>query len=240
MGAPWLFLANALSYIYSGVSLLFIKPLPSQMKVRSQPDLGRDIREGLQKVRQTPGLLFVFLVVACLNFFGYIVFIMYLPMFTLSPSLGIAAFGPVMAASVAGSLLGQALWAKLRIQPDRRCLVFCLSGFLSNALLVAFPFAGFIWLLMLLIFLSGMASSGINIALSTALQLNVEPEYQGRVFSLMGMIGGLLVPLAMVFGGLLGETGQFRLIIAGAAVLLSLIFVYPAFNAQARRFFAAT
>jgi MFS family permease len=175
-------------------------------------------------IQSTPGLLSLFVIISFLNFFGYMVITLYLPLFKNAPTLGPAIYGLVMAFSTGGLLVGNIIYARIPIKPKSRPVFFCVSGVISNILIVFFPFFTSIPILVVIIFLSGLISTAINIVLETAFQLSVPSEYQGRVFAFVGMVGGFLVPAAMIIGGFLAEVFDLRIIIAICACILALLF----------------
>ncbi len=238
-GAPLAFLVNGISYIYCAVSEMFIKSMPPVLKQEKRKPILAEAVAGAKLLKSVRGLLPVFIIIAFLNFFGYMVVTFYMPFFQRKPEFGPATFGLVMAFSMLGGLIGELFFSIKAIPEKTRAALFCIAGGLSNLFIVIFPFFNNQLILMALIFMSGLTGAAINIVLSTALQFSIPSDYHGRVFAFVGMIGGLLVPLAMIMAGVLAEFANLSLLIAGCAGILTVLFVMSYFSGAVRDFLTA-
>ena len=236
IGAPLIFLGNGISYLFSAISELFLKPLPGEKTRTAEETYWQKIKKGGEQVLKTSGLLQIFIIIAFLNFFGYMVVTLYIPFFAQSSELGVINYGIVMACSTAGTLFGQLIFSKIEIKENHRDKYFCFAGVLSNLFIVFFPFFQSMPILIILIFLSGLISTPINIVLITSMQLSVPSKFLGRVFSLVGMVGGFLVPLAMVTAGIIAEIIDAQIIISICASALVILFGGSFFSQSLRTF----
>lgn len=245
LGAPLMFVLDGVSYIFSGITEMFITD--TWKKPEAKPGTGHPFRDFLGETRE--GLRYVwartgmrdFILVACLlNFLG-------MPMFVLLPfyvdtNLGAGAgwYGFLLAAmsigAVAGYLIAGAV--PLKGQPLGWTLV---SGLLLGPLF--FAAVGFVshpWAALALCFASGLSLGVVNIYLITLLQKSTPRELRGRVIGLLATLAGGLSPLGSALGGWLGDlTGKNIPLLFGSvgalSVLVTLVF---ATRRECRKFLA--
>ncbi|MCL2004216.1 MAG: MFS transporter [Oscillospiraceae bacterium] len=102
-----------------------------------------------------------------------------------------------------------------------------LSAFLIGIGIVGLGLIGNIWLYLLCVGVLGVVMSLFNPPLMATLQTNVDSAYMGRVFSALGMIGSLMMPLGMVVWGPLGDVVDIGwLLIGTGAALFAMGFVF--------------
>ncbi len=239
LGSAVVILVNGVTFLFSALTELFIRE-PIDAK-RGDPDSQRrsvwnDIFQGFKLLGRIPGLRSITAAVAFLNFCGFMIVTLYVPLFYNRTGLGPPAYGVAMAMSTLGGLLGSVLFASVRIPASRRAAFFIVPGVVSNLLIVAFPYLPTLFMMSTLILVAGFVATPINVVLSTALQLSVPREYHGRVFSIVGMIGGILVPLAMVVGGALAERLPAEILIPANAMVLAIVFGAMALSRRSREF----
>jgi Bacterial protein of unknown function (DUF894). len=80
MGAPLMFLFNGISFIFSGLNLLFVK-VPQIHKEKEQQHFFKDFKDGLLFVWNFRGLRYIFIMGAIINFFFSIAIILLLLLF---------------------------------------------------------------------------------------------------------------------------------------------------------------
>jgi MFS family permease len=245
LGAPLLFVADGVSYLFSGVSEMFIRD--TWKKPEEKPREGGAFRaflhetgEGLRYVWSRTGMRDFILVACLLNFLG-------MPMFVLLPfyvdtvlhvtpdwygyllaamSVGaIAGFVLAGTMRLKGQVLGWSLVAGLLLGP----LFFSIIGFVANP-----------WAALVLAFASGLSLGMVNIYLITLLQLSTPKELRGRVLGLLGTLAGGLMPIGTALGGWLGDlTGKnIPLIFGGVGALSVLVTLALATRRECRRFLA--
>jgi MFS family permease len=234
LGVVFIFFIDSVSYFYSAVSESFIKNTPVK-KVESEKQPPQ--YANLKLLKSVPGLLSVFLIIACLNFFGIMTFTLYVPFFEQDPKLSIELYGLIMAISTIGTVLGQFVLSIKNIDSKNYLKVFSISGVISNIPIIFFPLTNNIVLLGGLIFTSGITSVGINVVLNTVLQKSIPENIQGRVFALVGMVGGLLMPAGIVLAGLLAEFILSKYLISLSAIILVLVFGITYYNKSIKLFF---
>lgn len=212
IGAPFLFLIDGLTYLFSAASEAFIRipqKLPAAARGSGFAAYWRDTLEGIRYVGRRRGMGTFLAVAAGINFFAMPVIVL-LPFYVRDRLLaGAEWYGFLLAGLGAGSIAGYAAAGALRIAPRTRPAVFVAAvvGFGAS-----FALAGLVRqpLLALALFVTVGALTGlINITVLTLFQVSTPGEMRGRVMSLVIALSGAAAPLGMALGGVLGDaTGK--------------------------------
>jgi DHA3 family macrolide efflux protein-like MFS transporter len=206
LGAPVLFLADGLSYLYSGLAKSFMK-LPKGIQERRHPlkdsftELKANTREGFTYMWKNKGMRKTFILAGLLNFF-FAPALVSLP-FYVEDVLRVKSdwYGYLMAGFGGGAMLGYimaGLIKKLaRLRMYLISVFFVLLGFLNfilginNNILAALA----------IIFFSGMATGYINICIINQLQINTQANMRGRVFGNLNTLTGGIMPVSLGLAG---------------------------------------
>jgi len=205
--------------------LIFIRiPLPARTeRSPGQESVWRDLRQGLEYILNWRGLTIIIGM-------AMVTRLLLMPAFSLLPLLVSEHFGGTAAQlgfleSVlgVGMLLGGlilSLWGGFR-----RRIYTTLGGivFLGFGLVVLGFVPGDLFALALICtFFIGLAVPFIDGPLMAILQATVAPEFQGRVFTLMGSLISLATPIGLILAGPLSDIVniQFWYVLAGLAYVL--------------------
>jgi MFS transporter, DHA3 family, macrolide efflux protein len=204
LGAPFLFLFNGLSYLFSAGCLAFAR-VPRIVHAQEKMHFGDDLKKGFSFVWKIRGLRYLILTAAGLNFFANMAIMLFLPFYQKNPALGPVKYGIAMALFTGGMFLGMALTAAVKIPAARRYSLFAVGGMLSLACFIVFPFIGSFGLATALLALGGFANAIINVFIMAVMQMAVPQDMRGKVFALMGMATQGLTPIAFALAGVLAE-----------------------------------
>ena len=205
LGAPLMFLANGISYLFSSVTEMFIRTPPPAAQVGEHSKFLEEIKSGYRYVWERSGLRALMIVGAVLNFFASAAMILLLPLFQRTPELGPVRYGIFMAVSAAGSLVGLVLVSVFKISPVKRRIWFLGSLISFTFIYALIPILNIFPLMLGLTFVAHILNAIVNILLQTVIQSTTARNMRGKVFSLLGMLLTGLMPVAMVVGGWLGE-----------------------------------
>jgi hypothetical protein len=214
LGAPLLFLADGLSYLFAAVSEAFVHTPPPPPRPPVPPGqvwrvfLG-ETREGLRYVWGRRGLRDFVLIAALLNFFAMPTLVLF--PFYVSGTLhtGAAWYGFLLAAVSAGSIAGYLAAGALKLTGKARGRALVAGLIVGPFLLGILGYVTVKLAALAVIFLSGFAMGLVNIYILTTLQLSTPTELRGRVMGLLATLGGGLVPIGMAIGGVVGDlTGK--------------------------------
>jgi MFS family permease len=207
LGAPVLFLFNALSFFFASITDSFVK-IP-KLAPQSQTDwreqmsaFKEDLVDGIRYVFRRGGLRELVLISAVHNFFS-IPAVILLPFFVEDYlQVRIDWYGFLITAFGVGGLLGYLFAGISRLpgKPRSRLMVTFMIG-VSIAYgvlgLVTSPYAA-----LAVALAAGFMGGYITVNITTIVQLSTPREKRGRVFGVLGTISGSLTPIAMGLSGI--------------------------------------
>lgn len=235
IGAPLLVFWNAVTYLYAGITELFIR-IPGRELSSGQRDretlhpwhrFRLELIEGLRYLKGERGLLTLVLVYAVLNFLISPVLVT-LPFFATDfLGLGAAWYGYLMAAFGLGAVLGYLLAGAFPTRGKARELAVNVSLVVQTLLtLVALVFKAPAAELGIFLVI-GITGGVMNVNLNTLVQLSVPAEYMGRVQGLMTTVCAGAMPLGMALSGFLfdlsGQNVSLMFIVSGVASLVAVV-----------------
>lgn len=185
----------------------------------------QDLREGLVYVRQHAFVA---------RFFTYCAVFMFLaaPAAFLTPLQVARSFGPevwrltaIEIAFFSGMLcggLGVAAWGGF---PNRMWTMILATG-LFGITTVGMGLLPWFWAYLVVMALCGVGMPLFNTPSTVLLQEQVEPEFLGRAFGVMGMLGSVMMPMGMLLFGPLADVVKIEiLLVATGAVMGALALV---------------
>lgn len=210
LGAPVMFLINGLSYLFSGLSIFFIK-IP-EIKKKSEQHFLVDMKEGFSFIWRLKGLRNIMIIAAVMNFFFNIMIILLMPLFDRSKELGPVKYSIGMASFMGGAMLGFVLISALKVPPSGKFKVFVISNIIMDFSLILFANFKAFGLMIPAIVIGGITNSIINVFIMSTVQVTTPQEMRGKVLSLLNMLTQGLTPIAMAIGGVLGDILPIRLV----------------------------
>ncbi|MEK4236979.1 MFS transporter [Paenibacillus sp. FSL H7-0714] len=209
-----------------GIGMMCIIVIPAHAKVEDgQKSNVQDIKEGFKYLKDHAFIkqLLIYL---------FVVMILISPAAFLTPLMVSRSFGPevwrLTASEMtfsAGALVGGVLiasWGGFKSRMHTNILACAFYGLLMVGLGVAPMFAVYLLFNLLI----GITMPCFNAPLTVLLQQNVDPDMQGRVFSLVQVTNSCALPLGMVLFGPLADRVQVEtiLIFAGIAVIMCALY----------------
>ncbi len=228
-GAPVLFLTTGVSYLLSALTEVFIK-VPRLPARGVTSHFLADLRSGFEYAWKSKGLRLLYISAAFINFFASIGFILILPLFQRNEALGAGKYGLLMACLTLGMIMGMILVSAVRIPANRRFGIFTAAALLMAALWTALPLSSIFPLMCALSLAGGLCNAVVNVFIQTVLQLQVPQHMRGKVFGLLETLSAGLTPIAMAFGGILGEFFPLKWVISLSFVVLIAIMLPMAFS----------
>lgn len=237
LGIEIAILVNAISFLLSGLSEMFIKTKYLHPRTSVEKHIINDIKIGFKYIKSTTGLLDMMKYSLLINFAFVPLFGVGIP-FLFRTELGkngyhLAASSIVfsIAMMIAGIYIGskQIKSVKQTIVRDLPRLV------ITNAALVIMVFAVTYGLISYLIFFAlyvicmavmALYLNSVNIPLNTALVKGIDPSYRGRVLSILQSLAGGATPLAIILGGIIIQYSN----VAFLGLFCTLMVIYPMYG----------
>lgn len=207
LGAPFLFLVDGITYLFSSLSESFIdipQKLPEKSKNLQQlwNSFKNELIEGFHYVWEKPGMKNLFLMASVLNFFSMPVIVL-LP-FYVEDFLGVRAdwYGYLMAGFGFGSMIGYLVAGVIKVTGNMRKNLMIISLILSSLFIYFIVLIQTSIASLVLFIIMGIVNGYINVNILTILQLSTHSTIRGRVFGLLQTISAGLTPIAMALSGL--------------------------------------
>lgn len=234
LGAPFLFLFNGLSFIFSAFLNIFIK-IP-KIERKNEQHFFADMRDGYKFIWHFKALRYLLFVSSAVNFIFFIAMVLFLPLFQKTESLGPGKYGVVMSFFTGGMFVAMAITSLIKIPPNKRMTIFMFGAMFMTIFFGLFALTDIFVLMAALIFGGGFCMAIVNVFVNSTIQLTVPQEIRGKVFSLISMVCMSLTPFAMAIGGALGEWFPLRSIIFTCFVILFFGFIPLVFVKTFKRF----
>lgn len=210
LGAPFLFLINGITYLFSGVSESFIT-VPQTMPEKvdgwqaQMREFRNDIVDGLRYIWRKGGLRELVLVSALLNFFTAPILLL-LP-FYVEDFLKVAVdwYGFIIAAYGVGALLGYLAAGVIKTSNSARATLMIVLILLEAVGYSLLAFVKEPYTALALSVIGGFAGGYVTVNITTLLQFTTPGPIRGRVFGLLGTIAGAITPIAMGISGVIAD-----------------------------------
>ena len=245
VGISWVIVLNAISFILSGFSEMFIKALfkkektEEEIRIQNEKSKTQDFTDSLRYIKRRTGLFSLVGYSLVLNFAFTPIFVIGIP-YLFKADLDRAnaemeyAYANVafsIAMLIAGLYVGS---MKIKsINNTIRTGLFMLSGaFALVALVMHLVSTGLIsFSLFYVLFIIGMVILAMsmmvtNVPLNTGMVKVIDPNYRGRVFSTILAIAGGAVPIALLIGGVIVEYYG----ISALGLFCVIVMLYPTFG----------
>lgn len=203
LGRAWPFAVDAVSYVVSFVTLLFVRPAFQADRGDDQRHLGRDIREGVAWVWRQRVVRTLVLLIAGVNLaFNALTLVLILRAEALGASPGL--IGAMLAFFGAGAIVGSIVAARIARRLPLRTVVVT-SIWLWAAGIVAMAPIRWPLLLGVVAGTTGVVGPVFNVAVSTYRYRVTPDELQARSVSAVRAVAWGTIPLGGLLGGLLVE-----------------------------------
>jgi DHA3 family macrolide efflux protein-like MFS transporter len=227
----WVLLIDVTTAAFAAGPLIFFK-IPQPRRNGTQTDdiggiktsLWQDLKEGFQYVIAWKGLMAIILIAMLINF-------LINPAFSLLPLVVTEHFGKgayelgfINSAYGIGVIVGGLIlsaWGGFKNRILTSLIALTISG--SAVLAIGLAPANLYLLAVAGMALFGFLNPMVNGPLFAVMQAKVEPELQGRVFTLLNAGAGLASPLGLIIAGPVADAtnNQLWFIIGGIATLLT-------------------
>ena len=210
---------EAVYFIMAGLffmGMVFTSFLPRTSIVQTNNNTLTDIKEGLKYMQRRHNILFLLI-------YGFVFVVLFMPFQNLLPlftedilRVGATGQGILMSVSGAGALTASIISASL--PGKKRGIIHIIATLTVGLALAVFAFSTNWFLSLALMAFIGMGQTWHVTTGTTMLQTFTEPQYLGRVMSILMMNWGLS-GLGTFFGGVLADSIGAQWAIGGLALL---------------------
>ncbi|MEW8994178.1 MFS transporter [Clostridium sp.] len=222
IGAPYMFLANGISYLISAFTEIFITE-PKREKKAEKITFIEDFKEGFRFLWNFKTLRNLFLLASLLNLFVNAAFILILPYFKSMPFLGPEKYGLFMASIPMGMLVGSGLLSIINIKKNQKFKIYKFGALICLGILPFLVIVENFYVMIPIAFISFLFNVIFNTIFNSAMMLVVPSDKRGKIGALMNTISGGLQPIGTLVGGVLGEFMPIRVAILS---LLGITFIF--------------
>lgn len=210
LGPAFLFLANGLTFVFSGLSECFIR-IPQQIPEKSAgwrqafAEFKRETVTGLRYTWQGKGLRRILFLMPIENFLSTGIAVLF--PFYVEDVLAVRPdwYGYLMAGFGGGSAVGALLAGATNLRGKRRSFAFLALSVLAPGTIAALGLASSPWVALGLLFLAG-AINGFNlIHILSLLQLSTPSHLRARVLGLFETLSISMTPLAAGVTGIVAD-----------------------------------
>ena len=230
IGAPYMFLANGISFLFSAFTEIFIREPQRVRKEKEELTYKEDLKGGFKFIWRFKTLRNLMLTASILNLLASSAFILILPYFKSMEFLGPERYGVFSAVMSVGMLAGSFLLSVVNIKKDYKYGIFAFSTIFCMATLpILFLLKNFT-LMLIIAFFTLSANVIFNTLFQSTLAVVVPSDMRGKVFALLGTISGGMQPIGAFVGGVLGQVLPIQVAIVSILavdLLLGIIMVLP-------------
>ena len=231
-GTASAFLIDAVSFLFVIARLTWLPDPPATPQRESRKGMWRSIIEGVRTVAKDPPMRALMLLVAALNFGVAGPLMVGLATLAKQRFASAAAFGTLLSALGAGSLIGTLLPAAIKHQRRRGLFLLAFSGVVA-ADMALIGILHHIVAIALVLGLMGLGSGYVNVNLVAWFQGRVERALLGRVMSVLMFSAMGLIPFSYVLAGALSQINLSVMFVASGALVLVMTLL-AAMNATVR------
>jgi MFS family permease len=224
--APGTVLLDAISFFLSAIFLFRIRAeerSPTRAERQAGPGMKEEVKEGLRWVFGNPYLRWIAASTATFNFFGNIIFAVYLVYAVRTLDIRPGVLGLIFTISsigyLSGALLANRLSRRFGVGPT---IIIGAAGSVATLLLAVAPESNPIPFLIAAQAISGMGVPIYNITQVSFRQAITPERIQGRMNSVMRFIVWGVMPLGSLLGGALASWVSLRFAIWVGAIGMSL------------------
>ena len=227
IGAPYMFLFNGLSYLFSAFTEMFIT-IPKLKREEKEITFKEDFKIGLNFIKDFKVYKKMFICSSMINFFANAGMILLIPYFNETDFLGTERYGFAMMFLSMGMVSGSILLSIKNIKREQKfkilnfsllgCTSLLLLGILTNSYMV----------LVMCLFFSFFFNAIMNTIFSTTSTIIIPANIRGKVIAITSTISMGLAPIGQLIAGILGDLMPVRVVLImtfSACFIVSLFYV---------------
>lgn len=224
-GTFWAILFDGISFLISASSEVFIIYKEEYVGTKNKTNFWHSFVEGLREVKENRfiwgSIIFVAMVNFCLSSFNVLI-----PAYVLNE---LKASETVYSNLLTAYAVGGVLMSGIMIVAKFEKAIFkklCLSVVIIGLTLVVLGASYSVIIAFAIVVIMGMCEAFFSTTFFSLLQIKINKEYLGRVFSIVFTVSLLLTPVANIFYGYIGEAFLMASLIISGIVVIVLSAIY--------------
>ncbi|MCM1049541.1 MAG: MFS transporter [Clostridiales bacterium] len=223
IGASAMFLINAVSYLFSAATEVFIK-IPKVQRKNLNITFWEDFKDGIRFIFKYEGLVRTIIIAFLINFLFGMNRVLIIPWFTYSEHLGMARYGILNAFQSAGLIVGMLALSVINIKQEKKYRIYIISLVVFIASIGAGAFFNQYAVILAFFFIAFGFQFVFNTMMNSTIMVKTPAEQRGKVLATKTTLCMAVSPLGNFLGGILCEFIEARrLIIINAAVAIVVV-----------------
>ncbi|RMC93913.1 MFS transporter [Clostridium autoethanogenum] len=228
VGAPILFIFNGLSFLFSA-TLEYFAQIPQIKSSLKNINFIEDMKIGIHLVNKLKGFKYIYITIAFLNLFASMSMTLTLPWFKINNQLGVGLYGIAMAINTFGIFVGYTILSVFEMKKENKFYVFIISGIIISCTMIIYSMTLNFYFIAVMFFIDGLCLAVMGSLLQTSMQNFVPSDMRSKVFAFENALSSALMPIGMIFAGILGARIQMNKIIFADYAIFLVLFIYLSF-----------
>ncbi|WP_406541463.1 MFS transporter [Clostridium ljungdahlii] len=152
-----------------------------------------------------------------------------LPWFKINNQLGVGLYGIAMAINTFGIFVGYTILSVFEMKKENKFYVFIISGIIISCTMIIYSMTLNFYFIAVMFFIDGLCLAVMGSLLQTSMQNFVPSDMRSKVFAFENALSSALMPIGMIFAGILGTRIQMNKIIFADYAIFLVLFIYLSF-----------
>lgn len=200
IGAPFMFLIDGISYLFSACTEVFLE-IPKIERKGVKVTFREDFREGLRFIWKYQGVVRIIGMSFLINYLFGVIRVLIIPWFAGEEKLGMARYGILNGVQSVGLVAGMAVLTVITIRTEQKYRVYLVTLLLFAASIGAGVFLNQYAAILISFFLAFGFQFVFNTVMNATLMAQTPVGYRGKVSATKTTLGMAISPLGNFAGG---------------------------------------
>ena len=200
IGAPFMFLIDGISYLFSACTEVFLE-IPKIERKGVKVTFREDFREGLRFIWKHQGVVRIIGMSFLINYLFGVIRVLIIPWFAGEEKLGMARYGILNGVQSIGLVAGMVVLTVITIRTEQKYKVYLVTLLLFAASIGAGAFLNQYAAILISFFLAFGFQFVFNTVMNATLMAKTPAEYRGKVSATKTTLGMAISPLGNFAGG---------------------------------------
>ena len=235
VGASVMFLIDAVSYLFSAATEVFIQ-IPKVKRKNLNFTFWDDFKDGIRFIFQYEGLVRTIIIAFFINFLFGMIRVLIIPWFTYSTHLGMAKYGILNAFQSAGLIIGMVVLSFINIKQEKKYHIYIISLLVFITSIGVGAFFNQFAVILAFFFVAFGFQFVFNTLLNSTIMVKTPADRRGKVLASKTTLCMAVSPFGNFLGGVLCEFIDARKLIIINAVVAVVIVLVVLLNPKVKEF----